>query len=486
MYGNLKFFLLFGLALICTPAWAENDLTLETQSVLRQAYQEALLINNPFSQAWILRFIAEFQARANDLTGALASIQKIPELPKKSDSFSFTKNDAIWAVVRARAKLGDIKGARQAFGKFKDAHPHKHDHALGDIAAAQARKGDLQGSMDTIAVLREPKYRASVQVLIVEGLTLSGNLAEAEKMVAQISEDYFRAKGQSLVAGVYARRKKFSAALQLASTIQVPEHKDEALWGIALFQATAGDFEGAEHTATQIQPDTWMRLNALFDVAEIQAKAGNPTRAQKIVMKYGAAWEQAVGLQGLARILSKKGKKKEARRILELAFSRARREKGIYSEYSLIYCIIAQAELGDVKGALNNAAPLPNEELPHEHPVRQRALIGIASVQAVMSDSAGVSQTAKMIMNDVRLLHRETEDGLFLRAILLDARKQAWKEIAQGQAEAGDTIGALEWEKQLTEPEEKANVFLGIGEGLLKKMYPPTHPQKTYRFLFPM
>jgi len=479
----LNSLIVFGLTFSSSQTWAINDLASQAQMVLRQAYQEALHIPKPRPQAEVLRYISEVQARTEDLMGALVTIQKIPDLPEKNDSVTSKKNDAVWAVVRARAEKGDIEGARKAFTKFRNPHPHKHDHALGSIAAAQARNGDLSGALETIIPIKDKKNKASVLSRIVEGYALSGNLVEAEKMAFQIADDYFRDKGKALLASVYARRGKFPAALQLASTIQVLEHKDQALWDIALFQATARDFHGAEHTATQMQADKWARYNALIDIAEIHARAGHPTEARQLAINYAEDWEQAVGLQSIARVQFINGDKKEAQETLNLAFRTARSAKGD-RDYALLHCVIAQAVLGDIKGALRNAASLPNEELRHDHPIRQRALVGIAKVQAAMGDATGVFQTVHSILTDARRTF--TKDRFIVDLVIQDISSQMWKEIARAQAEAGDDTGALESVKQLTEPRVKANTLLGIGEGLLKRMNSSTLPEKKDRFLFAM
>jgi len=49
------------------------------------------------------------------------------------------------------------------------------------------------------------------------------------------------------------------------------------------------------------------------------------------------------------------------------------------------------------------------------------------------------------------------------------SRAQALQGIAEGQAEAGDIQGALEWAKSRTTPDERANALLGIVRAIVKR-----------------
>ena len=184
-----------------------------------------------------------------------------------------------------------------------------------------------------------------------------------------------------------------------------PYLRDTALRGIAGAQAEAGRFDVALDTASLIADD-YLRTGAWRQIAVAWARAGDREAAGKLLDKV---------LQAAA------------------AFKNVH----LIRVEALIATAEAQAQIGDVPGALKTAVSVGNLHGKAE------ALRNIALVQAKGGDVKGARETAETITDE-------------------KIKAQAFRNIAMAQAEKGDRDGALHTAAGIRDPYLKAAAFRKI------------------------
>ena len=165
------------------------------------------------------------------------------------------------------------------------------------------------------------------------------------------------------------------------------------------------------------------RARVLSLIARVQADAGDPGGARETFSRAAAAADgidtghvRAAALLEVAKMQVAAGALAEARQTL----ARADLAGNAWSLLDLPELVRAQAEAGDVAGALVTARTIPGDERPRE---RARALADVAEVQAAAGDEPGALVTA-----------REIESQHY--------RMRAMRHIGAARAERGDVAGA--------------------------------------------
>ena len=184
-----------------------------------------------------------------------------------------------------------------------------------------------------------------------------------------------------------------------------PYLRDAALRGIAGAQAEAGRFDVALDTASLIADD-YLRTGAWRQIAVAWARAGDREAAGKLLGK---------ALQAVA------------------AFKNVH----LIRVEALIATAEAQAQIGDVPGALKTAASVENLRGKAE------ALRNIALVQTKGGDLKGAGEITDTIADE-------------------KIKAQALRGIAAARAEAGDRDGALQTVAAIRDPYLKAGAFRRI------------------------
>ncbi len=184
-----------------------------------------------------------------------------------------------------------------------------------------------------------------------------------------------------------------------------PYLRDTALRGVAGAQAEAGRFDVALDTASLIA-DEYLRTGAWRQIAVAQARGGDRETANKLLTQV----LQAVG-----------------------AFKNVH----LIRVDALIATAEAQAQIGDVPGALKTAVSVGNLRGKAE------ALRNIALVQAKGGDAKGALDTAGTIADE-------------------KIKAQALRGIAAARAEAGDRDGALQTAAGIRDPYLKAGTLRRI------------------------
>ena len=192
-----------------------------------------------------------------------------------------------------------------------------------------------------------------------------------------------------------------------------PYLRDTALRGVAGAQAESGRFDAALDTASLIA-DEYLKTGAWRQIAVAQARGGDRETANKLLTQV----LQAVG-----------------------AFKNVH----LIRVDALIATAEAQAQIGDVPGALKTAVSVGNLRGKAE------ALRNIALVQAKGGDAKGALDTADTIADE-------------------KIKAQALRGIAAARAEAGDREGALQTAAGIRDPYLKAGAFrkIAVAQAILK------------------
>jgi len=191
-----------------------------------------------------------------------------------------------------------------------------------------------------------------------------------------------------------------------------PYLRDTALRGIAGAQAEEGRFDAALDTAALIA-DAYLRMGAWRQIAVAGARAGDREAAGKLLDKV---------LQEVA------------------SFKNVPPSRGD----ALIATAEAQAQIGDVPGALKTAGAIADEK------IKAQALRGIAVARAAKGDRDGALHTAAGIRDPylkAGAIRRIAVAPAILkdRAAALDILKQALNsaEAIQGETEKADALGGI-------------------------------------------
>ena len=237
--------------------------------------------------------------------------------------------------------------------------------------------------------------------------------------------------------------------LSLAAVEEIADAdaRAEALARIAEAQANAGEsgearknlsralaavdaIDAAAYDWGKISPEDVAfgeQARVLSLIARVQADMGDTGRARETFSRAAAVADaietgstRSAALIGVARMQVAAGRLPEARQTI------ARADLADYAwnfpGFELPALVRAQAEAGDVAGALVTARTLPGY---HEHDPRFAALAQIAAVQAATGDEPGALMTAEEILRGSLIYYMETKHH-----------------IGIARAERGDVAGA--------------------------------------------
>ena len=222
----------------------------------------------------------------------------------------------------------------------------------------------------------------------------------------------------------------------------------QALSGIAHLQAKIGDggaakttFAFAKRTAKQIvdaSSSFSSRNYSLSDIAETQAKAGNPDGALQTARLIDDASDRAGALSKIAEAQAKAGDPDGAlqtARLIDDAFDRDR---------ALSKIAETQVKAGDPDGALQIA------KLIKWAYYRAKALSEIGKVQATAGDGPAAETTLALAIQTAGQIRSTTNRGTSL------------SNIADAQAKAGNIDEALQTAKQITNATLRAEALTKI------------------------
>lgn len=293
---------------------------------------------------------------------------------------------------------------------------------LADIAAVQAKAGDLPGAK-AMAHAMTKDYEAMILSRIAAVQAATGDFIGAKATIKAVKIDVTDKRyALRALAAAQAKSGDVAGAKATANSIEDNASKDSALREIAAAQAKAGDIAGAIATADAIT-NVLVEASPLSNIAAAQLKAGDRAGASKTFDRAEAiantlnGVEKNVALGNIALAEAKAGDITRAKATADAI-------TGYGKEGAMFDIAIIQARAGDIAGARDTAGSLRQNYL------KALVLREVAIAQSRTGDKAGASQTfdeAKTMAN------AETVDL---------NRDGALLSIARGQAKTGDVAAA--------------------------------------------
>lgn len=355
-----------------------------------------------------LRRIIKAWAAVSDVEGAIRAATTL-ENPE-------TKREALQDIVEAQARRADFAGAFQTLSLLSSSDKRR---ALRDIAVAQAEAGDVRGAIETAMSIADLGVKGTALTEIGLAQIKSGKrrsaapiLREARQAIVDHEHQYYRNLDLLDIIEAQVQAELYDDGFETIAAMLDPRWQDKGRREIAQAQAKQGDSLGAFRTAAKIE-DLHEKLWAYAEIAEALAKAGH---------KHGV-------------VLASK-------RTTQIFQSRQ-----VAQDFGALQTLAsAQAEIGDIAGALKTASMI--EALWRQDSV-------------VVSDIAW-AQTKAGNVDAARDLIETIKDEL--------SKAGALEGVAYEQARAGDTGGGLEWAAKERNLIAKMYALLGVAEGILKRL----------------
>lgn len=369
------------------------------------------LIDNPYSAAGTLKFVAVKQAEAGDLKAALKTAEMIRE----------NFDDAIAAyskIAEIQTKAGDRDSGKDTFEKAIRLAIKETPGATKEIRSHTSRRISLARNLREIASsqIRVNERRAAIELLgqALEAISKSdpGELKSFRDPVSQVLDPAL-----VKIADTYAQAGDIGGALKAVDTIKTQDRKKAAL--LAIVRAVIGDGKTKEaHLLTTLvgnNPDFQRELR--IRIMTEQARLGDIQGAlQTLETYYDSYWDRY-----LFHIVTAQIKAKDR----ESALRTAEKVKGNISDLGRI--AVAYAEAGHKKRAqeiLQRALDnIRDESQETASPIPSYALSSLASAQAKTGDYDGALQTIDRIQDSYRQVRELIK-------------------VAKTQIESGDRSGA--------------------------------------------
>jgi RNA polymerase sigma factor (sigma-70 family) len=338
------------------------------------------------------------QIHMEDYDGALRQAERY------TDSKSNTRASLLGIIMTyARSKGPPRAVVERALELSREVtYPYPRALAQVHIAAALARAGDIEGAL-----------------VLARGLASDGNNLEMEINRSEIPRAMAEiAREQAKAGAIDAAKATLREALEVAKT--VPQHGGvlfDRVRRVAEVQCEIADLEGVKASADFIVGEPSEKVLAMVSVARAQVKAGDASSAR-------ATLRDALKLAGevgpRANVINDDPTANADRVFKEIA--------------------IAQAEVGDGKGALETVASRGFDDW------RSETLSAIAPIQARLGDMPAALAT--------------------IRSIPIPARAaQAYAALASVQAKSGAEPATLAWIARLDDPTARSFALIGIIEG---------------------
>jgi hypothetical protein len=307
--------------------------------------------------------------------------------------------------MRYRSTPGDPPPSRKVVERALElakeiTYPYPQAMSFREIAAAFARAGDIE-----------------------RGLSVARDIADTREFPIRCSEVPLAlveiARVQASAGDTVSAKKTLREAFDVVETSNKRDvgHADRVRH-VAEAQAEIGDIEGIKVSAQVIEGNNMDKALALVALGRAEAKAGEAPAAQAALRE---AMAVAANIGPLKNLINDTPAANADRAFREIA--------------------VAQADTGDVKGALATASSRGSDDW------RSETLAAIAPIQARTGDIPGALAT-------VRSIPAATPAA------------EADAAIASFQARSGDSRAALDWATKLELPTARVFALIGIAEGL--------------------
>lgn len=390
-------------------------------SLLQLAAESADQIDNPALASWAHHDIAVAYVKAGDAGQAEAAAETISD-PQLRDA-------VLVAAADARRTSEDLSGALFTAWRIRDGV--RQGEALRRIVIAQASARQMQDALGTARSITHPVFAAVALGDVATAFAREGNMGEARKHAARIREARVRSEVQAEIVSLQAELGDVSDAVAATRSIEDRLARAQALARIAAAtighgKVSAGKdlFVSALSLATGTRGMTERKTFTLIEIARAQVSAGETADAQETLQRASAvlaASKKGPGrfglLQQIAALQARTGDHVSAIRTAWLVDDASLRPQ-------LMRDVAAsQAESGDVAGAVKMALAL------EDVPAGAAALLGVIRVQSRSQDVSGLSETIGAAIQAAREMR-----GSDLRAGALASLAAA--QMSAGGAEA--------------------------------------------------
>jgi hypothetical protein len=374
-------------------------------------------------------------ATENNKSGAATLLQRALVLVAANPDAA-SRDNLLWQIAGQLTEIGQVDQARGATKLIESLS--NYDHALYEIAAAQAHQHDLAGATATANSMRPDSWREQAFAVIAEFATHDEDTSRADNALTQSRQHSDSALGA--MAWEKSAGHDFRAALELARQIVNPGVREGAMQKVGEDAAAAGALDVAvaafrEAHANARQTESGF---ALAYIATAQAKAALFDDAMatvddlaKLPIQHRSVMngnDLVFALGNIAKEQARSGRLADARHTLD----RARQSLLGVGGSSSVGLVSDAMEIGEIAWAREVANELP--AFP-----RLRALQRIAVGLAKREDFDGAAAT----LADIERLQDQHDH-------FADDLRQ---EIAVEQIRHGRVVDAFETASQVQDSE---------------------------------
>ena len=322
----------------------------------KQTFTESLRAAQKNTDALI--HIAVAKTETGDIEGA-KEILSDALLVTLRDESDYAKARDLSSIAVAKYEIGDVADAKQLLSdalRFAGRIDLSYSRFFGlkNIAAAQVRIGDIKNANKTavsalpalehlMRLCRNNNPKCSGARLVqTDGTDTTGNT-----LIGDIANVLITAGN---ISGAKDAVRKMDASYE--------QGRYHVVEKIVVAQAKSGDINGAKQTARLYPTGEWYRENLLRIVVSVQAEQGDINGAKQTMQQIRYVDSQAEAFLAIAVAQAQAGNIKNAKEYFKSAVryaQQAQQQEGDYSYSALPDIVIAQAETGELSGAMRTA-----------------------------------------------------------------------------------------------------------------------------------
>ena len=218
-----------------------------------------------------LAAIAVVQAKSGDPAGARETVAQAMERAGPIGDIVSQRNTHL-RMLRAQAKAGDVAGTMKTLAAIQ--LPGNQDSVWQDIALDLAGAGKGDDAVSVSALVVNPESRDFSQDLIVSYQLSQGDVAGAKKTVNLIGNSETRIDAEFGIAQAQARLGDIAGAQETIGLVQNPYGRCKLQILVAVAQAATGDAAGVGQTLTMAEKELRLieeardKREMIWDIAE--------------------------------------------------------------------------------------------------------------------------------------------------------------------------------------------------------------------------
>ncbi|MBB6051465.1 hypothetical protein [Armatimonas rosea] len=297
-----------------------------------------------------------------------------------------SSNGLIW-VVEALVEADELTTALR-LGLGADA-PVDQVETVGIVARKQREKGDLEGVVKTIRLLKDTEQRDDAAIIAlsqVVPLTTPQAIAQ-QRQLAALLPPYYQSRLLFEIAEAQAESNDLHGARRTTESIADPSIRDWAQSCITLALVRRGDLVGLEKQIQTIADKDSRTVHLVH--AHINAR--NPYEARRLALGMTKSTLREDMIASVLAALAAVGDLTSARQLLEYLPETPANPWSNKKSQGLSQIALAQAKADALTEARKTANAIASVE------VRSRTLSQIAALQCEAGDRAGAQQTAEAI-----------------------------------------------------------------------------------------